>query len=81
VNLKILLLEDVRASATPVLSELSGAEIVAGLNVSQLHLETAGGFGAAVVDSSAPLDAATLATVECVHGIVRAFVACAGTNP
>lgn len=60
-----------------VMSGLNGVLAAAGLNVTQLHLETAGGMGAAVVDLNAPLDAATLAEVQQVDGSVRAFVALA----
>ena len=60
-----------------VMSRLNSELAAAGLNVSQLHLETAAGFGAAVVDLSAPLDEATLAAVRRVDGTVRAFVALA----
>ncbi|MBY0464958.1 MAG: phosphoglycerate dehydrogenase [Burkholderiales bacterium] len=45
----------------------------AGLNVSQLHLETQGGFGAAVIDVSASLDAATLSALREIDGTTRAF--------
>lgn len=61
-----------------VMSGLNGVLAAAGLNVTQLHLETAGGMGAAVVDLNAPLDAATLAEVQQVDGSVRAFVALGG---
>lgn len=60
-----------------VMSRLNGILAAAGLNVSQLHLVTGGGMGAAVVDLSAPLDAATLAAVRTVDGTVRAFLAMA----
>lgn len=60
-----------------VMSRLNGVLAAAGLNVSQLHLETAGGMGVAAVDLSAPLDAATLAAAQGVEGTVRAFVAMA----
>ena len=58
-----------------VMSQLNGALAAAGFNVSQLHLETEGGTGVAVVDLSRPLDAATLAVVARVDGTVRAFTA------
>ena len=45
----------------------------AGLNVSQLHLETQGGYGAAVIDVSAALDAATLGSLCEIEGTTRAF--------
>ena len=64
-----------------VMSALNGVLAAAGLNVTQLHLETAGGMGAAVVDLHAPLDAATLAEVQRVDGGVRAFVALARVAP
>ncbi|MEO7941051.1 MAG: phosphoglycerate dehydrogenase [Burkholderiaceae bacterium] len=57
-----------------VMSHLNGVLAAAGLNVSQLRLETGGGMGAAVVDLSAPLDARTLEQVRAVDGTVRAFV-------
>ncbi len=60
-----------------VMSRLNGVLASAGYNVSQLHLETGGGMGSAVVDLSAPLDAQTLAQVRAVEGTVRAFVALA----
>jgi hypothetical protein len=60
------------------MSGLNGVLAAAGLNVTQLHLETSGGMGAAVVDLHAPLDAATLAAVQRVEGSVRAFVALGG---
>ena len=60
-----------------VMSHLNGVLAAAGHNVSQLHLETGGGMGAAVVDLSAPLDAKTLAEVRAVDGTVQAFVALA----
>ena len=56
-----------------VMSRLNGVLSAAGLNVSQLHLETQGGVGIAAVDLSAPLDARTLDAVAGVDGTVRAF--------
>ncbi|MBP6251470.1 MAG: phosphoglycerate dehydrogenase [Rubrivivax sp.] len=61
-----------------VMSRLNGVLAAAGLNVTQMHLETAASMGAAVVDLNAPLDAATLAEVQRVDGSVRAFVALGG---
>ena len=61
-----------------VMSRLNGVLAAAGLNVTQMHLETAASMGAAVVDLNAPLDAATLAEVQRVDGSVRAFVARGG---
>lgn len=58
-----------------VMSQLNGVLASAGLNVSQLHLETDGGFGVAVIDLSRPLDRAVLAAVAGVDGTVRAFAA------
>ncbi len=58
-----------------VMSQLNGVLAAAGLNVSQLHLETQGGLGVAVVDLSRPLDAETLAAVRGVAATVRAFTA------
>jgi len=63
-----------------VMSRLNGVLAAAGLNVSQLHLETAGGIGVARVDLSAPLDAATLTAVQKVDGTVRAFTTLAKVN-
>lgn len=60
-----------------VMSGLNGVLAAAGFNVTQLHLETADGMGAAVVDLNAPLDAGTLAEVRRLDGSVRAFVALA----
>lgn len=60
-----------------VMSQLNGALAAAKLNVSQLHLETLGGYGAAVIDLSQALDPATLAAVTRVDGTVRAFTALA----
>lgn len=56
-----------------VMSRLNGVLAAAGLNVSQLHLETDGGFGVAVVDLSHPLQDAQLAAVSGIEGTVRAF--------
>lgn len=56
-----------------VMSRLNGVLAAAGLNVSQLHLETDGGFGVAVVDLSRPLQDAQLAAVSGIEGTVRAF--------
>lgn len=64
-----------------VMSRLNGILAAAGLNVSQLHLETGNGMGAAVVDLSAPLDAQTLAAVRGVDGTVRAFVTLVAAAP
>ena len=60
-----------------VMSRLNGVLAEAGYNVSQLHLETGGGMGSAVVDLNGALDAQTLAAVRKVEGTVRAFVALA----
>lgn len=60
-----------------VMSQLKGVLATAGLNVSQLHLETEGGFGDAGVDLNRPLDNARLAAVTGVEGTVRAFAALA----
>lgn len=62
-----------------VMSRLNGILAAAGYNVSQMHLETGGGMGSAVVDLNAPLDAQTLAAVQAVDGTVRAFVALAAS--
>jgi D-3-phosphoglycerate dehydrogenase len=47
----------------------------ANLNVSLLHLETQGGFGVAVIDVSAAVDASTLASLAEIEGAVRVFTA------
>ena len=60
-----------------VISRLNGVLADSGINVSQLHLETAGGIGVAVIDLSRPLDGAMLAAVNRVDGTVRAFTALA----
>ncbi|WHZ12721.1 MAG: D-3-phosphoglycerate dehydrogenase [Burkholderiaceae bacterium] len=56
-----------------VMSRLNAVLSAAGLNVSQLHLETQGGVGVAAVDVSAPLDARTLQAARGVDGTIRAF--------
>lgn len=58
----------VMAHVNSVLSE-------AGLNVSLLHLETQGGFGVAVIDVSAAVNATTLASLAEIEGTVRVFTA------
>ena len=60
-----------------VVSRLNAVLAAAGLNVTQLHLETGAGMGAAVVDLGAPLDARILAAVQGVDGTVRAHLALA----
>jgi hypothetical protein len=47
----------------------------ANLNVSLLHLETQGGFGVAVIDVSAAVDASTLASLAGIEGTVKVFTA------
>lgn len=64
-----------------VMSRLNGVFAGAGLNVTQLHLETAGGMGVAVVDLDRSLSSATLQQVQQVGGTVKAFVALANVCP
>jgi D-3-phosphoglycerate dehydrogenase len=54
-----------------VMAQVSSVLGAAGLNVSQLHLETLGGFGVAAVDVSAPLDDATLELLRHIAGTTR----------
>ena len=56
-----------------VMAKVNAVLSSAGLNVSQLHLETQGGFGVAVIDVSATLDAATLSSLRDIEGTTRAF--------
>ncbi|WP_114972055.1 phosphoglycerate dehydrogenase [Rhodoferax ferrireducens] len=56
-----------------VMAHVNSALSDAGLNVSLLHLETQGGFGVAVIDVSAPVDAATLASLGEIEGTARVF--------
>jgi D-3-phosphoglycerate dehydrogenase / 2-oxoglutarate reductase len=58
-----------------VMSRLNGVLADAGLNVSQLHLETDAGYGVAVVDVNRPLDADILAAARAVEGTLRVFTA------
>jgi D-3-phosphoglycerate dehydrogenase len=58
-----------------VMSRLNGVLAAAGLNVSQLHLETGGGFGVAVIDVNRPLDPETFAAARAVDGTLRVFTA------
>lgn len=58
-----------------VISHLNAVLADAGLNVSQLHLETDRGVGVAVVDVNRPLDAATLEAARRVAGTLRMFTA------
>jgi len=58
-----------------VMSRLNGVLAAAGLNVSQLHLETGAGFGVAVIDVNRPLDPDTLADARAVAGTLRVFTA------
>lgn len=61
-----------------VMSQLNGVLAAAGFNVSQLHLETQGGIGVAVVDLSRALDQSTLQAVQGVGGTARAFTVLSG---
>jgi D-3-phosphoglycerate dehydrogenase len=54
-----------------VMAQVNSVLSAAGLNVSQLHLETQGGFGVAAVDVSAPVDDATLALLQRIEGTTR----------
>lgn len=56
-----------------VMAQVNHALSSAGLNVSLLHLETEGGFGVAVIDVSAAMDAATLASLKAIEGTLRVF--------
>src|SRR6185312_3365557 len=56
-----------------VMSRLHGLLSTAGLNVSQLHLETQGGIGVAAIDLSAPLDTPALQAIARAEGTIRAF--------
>jgi D-3-phosphoglycerate dehydrogenase len=58
-----------------VMSQLNGALAGAGLNVTQLHLETHGGIGVAVVDLNRAPDAATMAAVSGIDATLSSFVA------
>ena len=61
-----------------VMSHLNGVLADAGLNVTQLHLETDRGLGVAVVDLSRAPDAPTLAAVRGIEATLGAFLALAG---
>jgi D-3-phosphoglycerate dehydrogenase len=54
-----------------VMAQVNSVLSAAGLNVSQLHLETLGGFGVAAIDVSAPVDDATLALLQRIEGTTR----------
>jgi D-3-phosphoglycerate dehydrogenase len=56
-----------------VISELNAVLASAGLNVTQLHLETGRGVGVAAVDLSHTIDAATLQAARGVAGTLTAF--------
>ena len=58
-----------------VMSQLNGLLAAAGLNVTQLHLETGRGVGVAVVDVSQVPAAATLTAVRAIGATLAAFVA------
>jgi D-3-phosphoglycerate dehydrogenase len=63
-----------------VMAHVNSALSDAGLNVSLLHLETQGGFGVAVIDVSAAMDASTLACLEAIEGTVRVFTVLSSTT-
>lgn len=63
-----------------VMAHVNSALSAAGLNVSLLHLETQGGFGVAVIDVSAAMDAATLASLSAIEGTVRVFTVLSSTT-
>jgi D-3-phosphoglycerate dehydrogenase len=56
-----------------VISRVNGVLAAAGFNVSQLHLQTQGGIGVALIDLSAALDRATCDALTAVEGTVRVF--------
>jgi D-3-phosphoglycerate dehydrogenase len=58
-----------------VMSQLNGVLAGAGLNVTQLHLETEHGLGIAAVDLSQAPDDATLAAVRGIDATLASFVA------
>jgi D-3-phosphoglycerate dehydrogenase len=58
-----------------VMSHLNGVLAGAGLNVTQLHLETDGSVGVAVVDLDGPLESGTLGAVQAIPGTLASFVA------
>jgi D-3-phosphoglycerate dehydrogenase len=58
-----------------VMSQLNGVLANAGLNVTQLHLETDRGLGIAAVDLSAVPDAATMAAVRGIAATLTTFTA------
>jgi D-3-phosphoglycerate dehydrogenase len=58
-----------------VMSQLNGVLANAGLNVTQLHLETDRGLGIAAVDLSAVPDAATMAAVRRIAATLTTFTA------
>jgi D-3-phosphoglycerate dehydrogenase len=64
-----------------VMSHLNGVLAAAGLNVTQLHLETDRGLGVAVVDLNRAPDAGTLAALRGVDATLAAFLALGGTPP
>ena len=64
-----------------MLSALNNVLAAAGLNVTQLHLETGRGVGVAVVDVSDVPDARTLAAARRVPGTLAAFTALAQPAP
>jgi D-3-phosphoglycerate dehydrogenase len=58
-----------------VMSQLNGVLAGAGLNVTQLHLETEHGLGIAAVDLSQAPDDVTLAAVRGIDATLASFVA------
>ena len=58
-----------------VMSQLNGVLAAAGLNVTQLHLETDRGLGMAVIDLSQEPDSGTLGAVRQISATLASFVA------
>ena len=63
-----------------VMSQLNGLLAGAGLNVTQLHLETDRGLGIAVVDLSHAPDAATMAAIRQIAATLTTFTALASAG-
>ena len=57
------------------MSQLNGVLAGAGLNVTQLHLETDRGLGVAVVDLSQEPDSGTLGAVRQIGATLASFIA------
>ena len=58
-----------------VMSQLNGVLAGAGLNVTQLHLETDRGLGVAVIDLSQEPDSGTLGAVRQIDATLASFIA------